>query len=97
MKVLREVLHACERRAAPACRSAVARLLLPLVVDGVGSGAVEFSLVWAAVDLRALREDIWALAAGRTQRMDYARVATVLSRWRAAAAGGLHRVDGGTP
>ncbi len=96
LKALRQTLDVCEHRPENECLHAMERVLLPIVANLAGSRDVKFSLVWMTVDLRAVREGIGGLSAGRTQLPDYYRVAAVLSRW-ASGPGGLRRVAGAAP
>ena len=79
-KVLERVAGLCSRRP-DECDAAARNSIAPIVRRVTGGDAVEFSIVTVDIDLRDVREDIRALAAGETHKTDYYRPGRTIGRW----------------
>ena len=85
-KVLERVVGLCSRHP-DECDAAARNSVAPIVRRVTGGDAVEFSIVAVDVDLRDVREDVRALAAGEARKTDYYRPGRTIGRWTIPKAG----------
>jgi len=78
-KVLSTTAWAC-RRGDP-CDDSVRDVLVPIVRQALGDRSIDFSIVEAEVDLRAVRGGVDDLADGTALRTDFYRPVAVIGRW----------------
>ena len=79
-KVLERVVGLCSHHPGE-CNTAARNSIAPIVRRVTGGNAVEFSIVTVDIDLRDVRKDIHALAAGEASKTDYYRPGRRIGRW----------------